>query len=366
MKIVLTGGGTGGHLVPLATVAEKIKEKAPGVEFIFMGPSGKMEHDIMDQAGIPITHIMSGKKRRYFSFQNFIDIFKIPIGIIQSLFWLLIYMPDAIFSKGGYASIPVVLAGWVYHIPILIHESDAMPGTANTTMAKFADRVAVSYPEAEQYFPATQVVFTGNPIRDDMTKGNAAKARELFHLLESKKIIFVLGGSLGARSINNKMLNILPDLLHKYQVIHQTGEKNYEEVTHKAGELGIKAGHDGYHPMAFYGSELADILAASDLVITRAGATTLSEIAAAQKAAIVIPLDSAANNHQRMNAYALAKNGDCLVLEETNLGEHMLLEKIDEIMTNDELRAKMSRNIHAFYHPDAANRIAEGVLGMIK
>jgi UDP-N-acetylglucosamine--N-acetylmuramyl-(pentapeptide) pyrophosphoryl-undecaprenol N-acetylglucosamine transferase len=237
---------------------------------------------------------------------------------------------------------------------------------ANSMMTKFAERVAVSYPEAEQYFPASQVVITGSPVRDDLVRGDAAKARELFHLLESKKIIFVLGGSQGARSINNKILNILPDLLHKYQIIHQTGEKNYEEVAHKAGELGIKPGHGGYYPMAFYGSELADILAVSDLVITRAGATTLSEIAATGKAAIVIPLDSSANNHQRMNAYSLAKNGSCLVMEENNLGEHMMLEKIEEIMTNDELRAKMSRNIQVFYHPDAADKIAEGVLGMIK
>jgi UDP-N-acetylglucosamine--N-acetylmuramyl-(pentapeptide) pyrophosphoryl-undecaprenol N-acetylglucosamine transferase len=366
MKIVLTGGGTGGHLVPLVTVAQKIKEKAPDAEFIFMGPNGKMERDIMGQANIPIKHILSGKKRRYFSFKNFIDVFKIPLGVIQSLFWLLIYMPDAVFSKGGYASIPVVLASWAYRIPVLIHESDASPGMANSMMTKFAERVAVSYPEAEQYFPASQVVITGSPVRDDLVRGDAAKARELFHLLESKKIIFVLGGSQGARSINNKILNILPDLLHKYQIIHQTGEKNYEEVAHKAGELGIKPGHGGYYPMAFYGSELADILAVSDLVITRAGATTLSEIAATGKAAIVIPLDSSANNHQRMNAYSLAKNGSCLVMEENNLGEHMMLEKIEEIMTNDELRAKMSRNIQVFYHPDAADKIAEGVLGMIK
>ena len=366
MRIVLTGGGTGGHLVPLVTVAKKIKEKAPDAQFVFLGPDGKLEQDIMGRSGIPIRHICSGKQRRYFSFWNFTDSFKIPLGLIQSLFWLLVYMPDAVFSKGGYASIPVVLASWAYRIPVLIHESDASPGTANSLMSKFVERVAVAYTEAEKYFPAPQVVITGNPTGEYLLHGDAAKARGLFHLLESKKIIFVLGGSQGARSINNKILNILPDLLHKYQVIHQTGEKNFEEVTKKAGELGIKAGHDGYHPLAFYGDELADILAASDLVITRAGATTLGEIAAAGKAAIVIPLDSAANDHQRMNAYSLAKNGSCLVLEENNLGEHMLLKKIEEIMINDELRAKMEKNIKVFYHPDAADKIAEGVLGMIK
>ncbi|MFA6048205.1 MAG: undecaprenyldiphospho-muramoylpentapeptide beta-N-acetylglucosaminyltransferase [Parcubacteria group bacterium] len=366
MKIVLTGGGTGGHLVPLVTVAGKIKEKAPDTEFIFMGPKGKMEQEIMGKTGVKIRRIMSGKMRRYMSGYTFLDIIKIPIGIIQALFWLLVDMPDAVFSKGGYASLPVVLAAWAYRIPVMIHESDSNPGMANSMLSKFSTRVAISYPEAEKYFPASQVVLTGNPVRSDIATGDPQKARELFHLTDTKKVIFILGGSLGARNINNKIVNILPELLHKYQVIHQTGTDHIEEVKKKAGELGIKAGRDGYFPIGFYGEEIKDILAVSDLVITRAGASNLSEIAAAKKPAIVIPLGTAANNHQRMNAYSLAKNGSCLVLEEENLGAHMLLEKIEELMNNEELRQKMASSIGAFYHPDAVDKIAEGVLGMIK
>ena len=366
MKIVLTGGGTGGHLIPLVTVAQKIKEKNPDAQFIFMGPKGKLEQDIMGRTGVKIRQIMSGKMRRYVSGHNIVDALKIPLGIIQALFWLLVDMPDAIFSKGGYASFPVVIAGWAYRIPILIHESDANPGLANSMLAKFATRIAVSYPEAEKYFPSAQVVLTGNPVREDINKGDPAKARELFHMLESKKVIFVEGGSQGARSINNKILDILPDLLHEYQIIHQTGEYNFEEVKKKAGELGIKAGRDGYSTVAFYGDEIKDIMALASLVISRAGANTLSEIAACKKPAIIIPLSTSANNHQRMNAYYLARNGSCLVLEESNLGEHMLLAKIKEVMENEELRNKMASNIGDFYHPDAADKIAEGVVGMIK
>lgn len=365
MKIVLTGGGTGGHIVPLVTVAGKIKEKAPDTQFIFMGPKGKMEQNILGPTGVKIRRIMSGKMRRYLSGYTLVDIIKIPIGIIQALFWLLVDMPDAVFSKGGYASLPVVIAAWVYRIPVLIHESDANPGMANSMLSKFASRVAISYPEAKKYFPAPQVVLTGNPVRSDIAEGNPQKARELFHLVESKKTIFVLGGSQGARNINNKILDILPELLKKYQVIHQTGENNFEESKAKAGILGIKAGHGGYYPMAFYGEEIKDILAVSDLVITRAGAGTMSEIAAARKPAIVIPLSTSANNHQRMNAYSLAKNGGCLVLEEENTGSNMLLEKIEEVMNNEELRQKMANNIGIFYHPDAADKIAEGVIGMV-
>lgn len=304
--------------------------------------------------------------RRYFSFWNLVDIFKIPIGFLQALFWLLVYMPDAVFSKGGYGSVPVVLAAWVYRIPILIHESDANPGMANSILSKFADRIALSYAEAQKYFPATQTVLSGNPVRADIQDGSAEKARKDFFLVESKKTIFVVGGSLGARPINNKILDILPQLLHKYQIIHQTGRNNIKEVEKKAGELGIKAGREGYHPIPFYGEELKDILAVSDVVISRASATTISEIAAAARPTILIPLPTAANNHQRMNAYAIAKVGGCVVLEEANLGEHMLFSKIEEIAENDELRDKLSNNIKAFYHPDAAERIAEGVIGMIK
>lgn len=366
MRIVLTGGGSGGHIVPLAVVAEKIKEKFPETEFLFLGPGGKLEDLIIGKAGIPVTRILSGKMRRYFSFWNVIDALKIPLGLFQSLWVLLAYMPDAIFSKGGYASLPVVLVGWLYRIPILIHESDSVVGVANGMLGKFATRVAVSYPEAEKEFPESQVVLTGNPVRPDVLNGDTARARQMFSLLESRKTIFVYGGSQGAKAINDKIITVLPELLKKYQVIHQTGEINFKSVADKAGELGIKAGRGGYHPVAFVGEELRDIFAATDLVITRAGASSLSEIAAVGKPAIAIPLESSANGHQKMNAYSIARTGGCVVLEENNLGEHMLLGKIEEIMENEALRKSLSENIRQFYHPDAAEKIAEGVIGMIK
>lgn len=366
MRIVLTGGGTGGHIMPLISVARKIKEKRPDSEFIFIGPKGDMEKKMMDAENIPTKGVLAGKARRYFSFRYIADILKVPAGVIQALWHLLFIMPDAIFSKGGYASLPVVIAGWIYRIPIMIHESDSNPGLANSVLSKFSERVAVSYPEAEKYFPASQVVVTGNPLRDDIASGDAEKARRDFSLTDTRKTIFIWGGSLGARSVNNKILDILPELLKKYQIIHQTGYSNFEEVTHKAGELGIKEGREGYHALPFIGEELKDILAVSDLVISRAGSSSISEIAANAKPCILIPLETAANDHQRMNAYNIAKIGGCVVMEEANLGASMLLEKIGEILENDELRRKLSDNIKTFYHPDAAERIADGILGMIK
>lgn len=367
MRIVLTGGVSGGHIIPLITVAKKIKEKNLGAEFLFIGPRKKMEEDLMSAAQIPIKGIATGKLRRYFSWLNFIDVFRIPFGIVQALGLLLWYMPDVIFSKGGSASLPVVLVGWLYRIPIMIHESDANPGLANSMLGKFATRVAVSYPSTESYFPAEQVVLTGAPLRADINQGEAQKAREMFSLTESKKTIFVWGGSQGAQVINNKIIEILPDLLHKYQIIHQTGEKNLEAVKHIAGELGIKAGHEGYYPVAFIGEELKDILAVSDIIISRAGSSSISEIAANGKPAIIIPLEHSGNDHQRMNAYAVAKVGGCIVLEESNLGNNMLKSKIDEIANDDALSLKLGTNIkNFFYHPDAVDRLVEGILSMVK
>lgn len=309
---------------------------------------------------------MTGKLRRYFAWQNFIDFFRIPIGITQAMFILFQEMPDAIFSKGGYASLPVVLVGWLYRIPILIHESDAVPGMANGILSKFANRVAVSYPEAEKEFPEAQVVLTGNPLREDINKGDATLAREKFSLSDSKKVIFIWGGSQGSQIINDRILDILPDLLKKYQVIHQTGEQNFDSVRHRAGEAGFKLGRDGYHAMPFIDEGLNDILAVADLVISRAGATSIAEIAANSKPAILIPLQGAANDHQRMNAYALAKIGGCIVLEENNLGRNILLSRIEEIMENSELQNKLAQGIGSFYHSDAVEKITQGILGMIK
>jgi UDP-N-acetylglucosamine--N-acetylmuramyl-(pentapeptide) pyrophosphoryl-undecaprenol N-acetylglucosamine transferase len=364
MKIVLTGGGTGGHLFPLIAVAKELeKELGQDVEFLYLGTGEKLEKLTMDAAGIKTKHILAGKKRRYFSFKNFIDVFKIPLGFIQSLWILLWYMPDVIFAKGGYAPVPVVIAGWFYRIPILIHESDAVPGMANKILSKFSDRVAVSYPGAERYFPQSKTALTGNPIRQEIKEGDANNLRKRFGFTESKPIIFVIGGSQGSKAINEAILRILIKLILRAQVVHQTGEKNYEEVVRQAGEAGIKAGREGYVPLRFLDIDLIkDAYAAADLVISRAGANTISEIAACGKAAILIPLSGAASNHQAMNANELARIGGALVLEEENLGENLLLQKIEKILDDEEFRRSMEEKIMAFYHPDAGEKIARGII----
>jgi UDP-N-acetylglucosamine--N-acetylmuramyl-(pentapeptide) pyrophosphoryl-undecaprenol N-acetylglucosamine transferase len=368
MRIVLTGGGTGGHLYPLVAVAEKMKEKLGSeVEFLYIGSGARMEKNVMAEEGIPAKHVLSGKMRRYFSLMNAVDIFKIPLGIVQSLGILLWYMPDAIFSKGGYVAVPVVLAAWIYRIPVMMHESDSVPGLANQFLSKFVSRIAVAYPSAEEYFPAEKTALVGNPIRNQVLDGDAQAIRQELKFTESKKTILVLGGSQGSQIINDAILHILPKLLFNYQIIHQTGEKNYDHVLKEAALQGVKVGHEGYAVFPFMNAnQLRDAFALSDLAISRAGATFITEIAANGKPAILIPLDSSANEHQRMNAYEIAQVGGAAVLEETNLGEHLLMQKIDEILSNDELRQVMIKEVKTFYHPQAAEMIANGTIELAR
>lgn len=364
MRILLTGGGTGGHIFPLVAVAKKLREKmGEDIEILYVGSGSELEKETMVAEGIQAKYIFAGKMRRYFSMLNFLDIFKVPIGLVQSLFILLSFMPDAVFSKGGYVSVPVVIAAWMYHIPIIIHESDATPGSSNKILAKFSTQIAVGYASAQDYFEASKTAIVGNPVRDGVNGGNREEARKMFNFTESKPVILVLGGSQGSETINEAVVRILPKIIQHAQMIHQTGERNYESVIRKAGEQGIKAGHEGYFAAPFLDWErLKQAYALSDLVVSRAGANIIAEIAANAKPNILIPLENSAQDHQRMNAYEIAKAGGALVLEESNLGENIFFEKIEKILFNAELKQNMSQNVRAFYHPKAAEYIAEGLI----
>lgn len=364
MRIVLTGGGTGGHITPLIAVARKLTQKLGSeLELLYVGSGAQMEKDFMGQEGIRAKHILTGKMRRYFSFRNVLDFFKAPIGFVQALWILLVFMPDAVFSKGGSVSVPVVLAAWIYRIPILIHESDATPGTANQILGKLANDIVLAYPYAQNYFESSRTAIWGIPVREDVLGGDPEEARKFFNFSQSKPVVLVLGGSQGAQIINQSVIKILPKLLNRAQVIHQTGEIDFENSVRLAGEYGAKVGHDGYWAAPFLDvSMLKNAFAVADLVICRAGSTFISEIAASQKASILVPLENSANDHQRMNAYEIAKIGGAIVLEETNLGKNIFWEKIEELLNNDEMRSAMAEKAHAFYHPNAAENIANGII----
>lgn len=365
-RIVLTGGISGGHTFPLIAVARVLRKRYPqGVELLFIGSNGPFESSAMAEENIPVRHILYGKRRRYFSWLNYLDFFKVPIGYVQALWHLLWFMPDAVFSKGGAVSVPVVLAARLYRIPVLIHDSDSIAGRANAFLGKFAGKIAIAYPSAAQFFPIGKTVLTGNPVREELTIGSREEGMKLFSLDQSEKTILVIGGSQGAQGLNSAVLRVLPSLLMRhYQVIHQVGTANLPGVEETVAELGISG---GYHPVAFLDPKtLGHAYAAADLIISRAGAGSIAEIAANRKATILVPLPSAANDEQRKNAYDIAAIGGAVVLEEANLGEHLLIEKVSELMNNDGLRAEMGEKISVFFHPDAAEKIADGVIDLLR
>jgi UDP-N-acetylglucosamine--N-acetylmuramyl-(pentapeptide) pyrophosphoryl-undecaprenol N-acetylglucosamine transferase len=368
-RVVLSGGVSGGHTFPLIAVARALRQELPeGVEFLFVGSKGQFESEAMAAEGIRAEYVMTGKLRRYFSWRNFVDPFKVPIGFLQSLWKLFLFMPDVVFSKGGSASVPVVLAAWVYRIPIIIHDSDAVAGRANRLLSHFATRIAIAYPSARDYFPEAKTALTGNPVREELLRGDAAQAATHLGLSVDKPTLLVLGGSQGAVILNEAVLHILPELLQAgIQVVHQTGRENYEDIIKVLQENGIATEGGGYVPRDFFSaSELADVLALASVVLSRAGAGSISELAALKKAVILAPLASAANDEQRLNAYDIAKIGGAIVLEEPNLREHILLEKITELMADADLRAAMGERMNQFHHPDAALAIANGLRTLMK
>ncbi len=367
MKILLTGGGTGGHLYPLLAVAEEIKKiKGAEAEILFIGPVNEFSKRILEKNGIRIKGILAAKWRRYWSFENILDIFKFPVGLIQSLIYVLIFMPDVVFSKGGYGSVAPTLAARLYWIPVLIHESDVLPGKANLWMGKIADKIAVSFESSKEYFNARKVFTAGNPVRKNIQRGDSKKAVDFFNLDLEKQTILIMGGSQGSKIINERILEILPSLLKSYQVIHQVGAGNLSEVEKMAGERGIKVERSDYHPYEFLGEEIIHAYRVCDLIISRAGAGSITEIAAVGKPSILVPLRKSAGGHQLYNAHIIAKSGGALVIEESNLRGDLLLNKIYEIMEGAELREKMSRAITQFYFPNSAEKLAEALIYLTK
>jgi len=376
IKIILTGGGTGGHLFPLVAVSRKIDEicRAENLgesEIYYLGPGLFLESSLEREAmNFHYTVLITGKWRRYFSFKNFIDLFKIGAGIIQALWKVWIIMPDAIFSKGGYGSVAAVLAGWLYRIPIIVHESDSVPGLANRLTAPFATLIAVSFGEAANYLPKDKTYFTGEAVRDLFFKPpEPEKERALLHLTTEKPVILVLGGSQGAQKINDIILDILPNLVEAAEVIHQTGDENYNSVFNESriilegctGEQLIS-----YHPVNFLVEpEYVAAMHAADLVISRTGAGSIFEIAATGKASILVPITDSPGDHNRRNAYIFAENGRAEVIEESNLTPNLLLSVIRSILNNPEKRKAMEGKAKQFATPDAARLIAQALLNLI-
>ena len=377
IRIILTGGGTGGHLFPLVAVARKIVELAKAgdygePEIYYFGPGLFLESSLeREEMNFHYTVLVTGKWRRYMSFKNFTDLFKILVGFIQALWKVWSVMPDVIFSKGGYGSVATVLAGWLYRIPIILHESDSAPGFANRLLAPFATFIAVSFSEAAGYFPKSKTYFTGEAIRDAFftVSPNPEKERALLHLTTEKPVILVLGGSQGAQKINNIILDVLPNLLEKAEVIHQTGDENYNGVFNESRVvLESVTGTEliSYHPVNFLVEpEYVAAVHSADIVISRSGAGSIFEIAAAGKASILIPIADSPNDHARRNAYIFGSDGRAEIIEETNLTPNLMISVIASILNNPEKKKKMEERAREFATPEAAKLIAQALFNLI-
>lgn len=370
MRVLFTGGGTGGHVTPIIAVARQLKKFYPtdsqeGLKMYFLGaksPGGF--GDLFKDEGIESKTVLAGKFRRYFSVNFFTDLFKIPISLCQSLWYVFLWMPDIIFNKGGYGSVPVVVAGWLYHIPIITHESDTIPGLATRLGGKFSRRIAVSFEETRKYFPAKKTALIGNPVREEIIQAcalvneeNKLAARDILGIATVAPVILVLGGSQGAKAIDQAILSILPQLFGKYEIIHQCRDQDYEEIKKETESV------EKYHLFPFLNeNQLVSAFLLADIVISRAGAASVFEVASCGRPSILIPLPDSAADHQRENAFDYAKSGATSVIEQINLTPNILLSEINRIISHPELIAQMSASAKNFSNPDAARKIAEELL----
>lgn len=360
LRIALTGGGTGGHVFPLVAVADELKKLGGDrIALRYYGPKSEWNAALAER-GIPVSHVAGAKLRRYASLQNFLDVPKFFWGLLEALVKLYFWMPDVVFSKGGPGALPVVLAAAWYRIPVVIHESDAAPGLTNRVSARFARRIGVGFEAAATLFSAKKTFVSGNPVRAAIAegvRGGKKTARALLGTELDLPLLLVLGGSQGAKTLNDFVAAALPALTEFVEAWHQTGSTGSPQ----AGKENVSR----YRAREFFNErEMATVLAAADLVLTRAGGSAIFECAAAGVPAILVPLERGANRHQHANAAAYAAAGAAIVLTEENLTPNLAAGEIRKLLADGEKLKSMGERARAFYRPDATETIAKEVLGM--
>lgn len=369
MRILFTGGGSGGHFYPIIAVVEELEkitaERKLVPPMLFFASDSAYKPKLLAKHAIRFEKITTGKMRRYFSPLNVLDFFKTAWGVLRAFFVIFHLYPDIIFGKGGYASFPAVLAGKLLHIPVFIHESDSVPGRVNKWAGNFADRIAVSYPEASRFFQkqASRVAWTGNPVRSTIRKTPPEAVHKLLKLDAGSPVMLVLGGSQGAEMINNLILESLVKILPTVQIIHQTGDKNFETVKQRASIiLGDSPLKERYKIFDYLEDDtLAMAAGGADIVVSRAG-SAIFEIASWGLPSIIIPISDSNGNHQRLNAFNYAKTGAAVVIEEENISPTIFSNELYRLVGNKELMKTMGERALAFYKPDAGRKIAEEIL----
>ena len=371
MKIVFAGGETGGHFYPLIAVAEAVRDIARDRHLIkptlyYLAPT-PYDQEALFENEIAFIKIPAGKWRRYFSLENYLDLFVTFGGFISAFITLFRIYPDVVFSKGGGASVPVTMAARWLHIPVIIHESDAKPGRANIMASRFAYRIATAFDSTAAYFPQKvrdKVARTGIPIRKELMRLEEHGAAEELLLDPSVPTVFILGGSSGARAINEVVLSALTELVEVANVIHQTGRALYTSVETTA-KIALEKSPNAarYHPFPYLSAlSMRRAAGAATLVISRAGATAIAEIAIWGKPSVLIPIPEEVSHDQRTNAYAYAKTGGAVVLEEANLSPHVLVSEVKRLLTDEAARQTMSAAAATFANAEAATIIAEEIV----
>lgn len=323
-KIILTGGGSAGHVTPnLALIPELLDE---GWEVHYIGTEGGIEKSIVPADRVKYHAISAGKLRRYLDIKNLTDPFRVIKGLLQAASIVRSVKPDVIFSKGGFVSVPVVIGGWLNRVPVVIHESDMTPGLANKIAIPFASKVCINFPEAARNIPASKVVYTGTPIRKELLYGSAEKGYSICGFDRSKPVIMVMGGSLGSKNLNRFLREALPELLEYFQVVHICGKGNIDENL-----MGTK----GYKQFEYISSEQPHIFKMASLVVSRAGANSIFEFLVLKIPSILVPLSTrASRGDQILNAKSFEKRGFCRVLREENIDRDRLFTTIMDVYNN--------------------------------
>jgi UDP-N-acetylglucosamine--N-acetylmuramyl-(pentapeptide) pyrophosphoryl-undecaprenol N-acetylglucosamine transferase len=332
MRLLLTGGGTLGSVLPLIAIAQKLKAKDSHIEIYWVGTKAGPEKKIVLNYGLNYISISTGKLRRYFSLKNLTDIIKIFLGFIKSIYIIYRVKPNLIIGAGSFTQVPVIYAGSLFKKKIIIHQQDIKKGLANNLCAKFADKIIVSLSCSLADFPAKKTVLIGNPYRTEILQGNVTTAGKIFNLQTNLPVILILGGGTGALSLNRLLIQSLAKLTRFCQVIHITGKSKQPMAKLLKN----------YHPVEFIIDELKHAYAAADLVITRAGFSTLTELSVLAKPTLIVPIPS---THQEDNAKFFADQGAAVVLEQNNLTSRKFVHTIKSILENRELRFRLSSNI---------------------
>lgn len=323
-RIVLTGGGTAGHVTPNIALLPRLREE--GYEVHYIGSYDGIERKLIEELDVPYYGISSGKLRRYFDPKNFSDPFKVIKGYREASSLLKKLKPDVIFSKGGFVTVPVVLAGKRRGIPTVIHESDMTPGLANKICIPCATKVCANFPETLNALPNGKAVLTGSPIRQELFTGNKANGLKFCGFTDEKPVILIIGGSLGSAVVNEAVRGILPELLKEFQVIHLCGKDKLDPTLNNT---------KGYVQFEYIKQELCDLFSASDIIISRAGANAICEILALRKPNILIPLSAAASRgDQILNAKSFNKQGFSYLLQEEELSKETLLKAVMTVNKN--------------------------------